>query len=136
MADLAELPAKFYSAGFRQESQGEGKDLEIYTTIIKTKLLKIWFWDNIPNVPHEIILEVKFWNMNSFNCSIIKELKMKKYQMRAHDAKACELTSCNPKLAEQLKSHTKVLSADSRWKWVAYTLVAMWFIILWIFALY
>ena len=30
MADLAELPAKFYSAGmtrFRQESQGEGKDL-------------------------------------------------------------------------------------------------------------
>ena len=27
MAYLAELPAKFYSAGFRQESQGEGKDL-------------------------------------------------------------------------------------------------------------
>ena len=26
---MAELPAKFYSAGFRQESQGEGKDLEI-----------------------------------------------------------------------------------------------------------
>ena len=28
MADLAELPAKFYSVGFQQESQGEGKDLE------------------------------------------------------------------------------------------------------------
>ena len=25
--NLAELPAKFYSTGFQQESQGEGKDL-------------------------------------------------------------------------------------------------------------
>ena len=33
MADLAELPAKFYSAGFRQESQGEGKDLEIDSAV-------------------------------------------------------------------------------------------------------
>ena len=39
---------------------------------------------------------------------------MKKYQMRAHDAKVCELTSCDPKLAGQLKRHTKVTSADSR----------------------
>ena len=30
--------------------------------------------------------------MNSAKCSIIKELKMKKYKMQAHDAKACELT--------------------------------------------
>ena len=34
--------------------------------------------------------------------------------MGACDAKACELTSCNPKLAGQLKHHTKVMSADSR----------------------
>ena len=70
---------------------------EIYTTITKTKLLKIWFWDNILNVPHKIILEVKIWNMNSANCSIIKELKTKKYQIQAHDARACELTSYNTK---------------------------------------
>ena len=50
--------------------------------------------------------------MNSSNCSIIKELKTKKYQMRARDAKACELTSCDPKLAGQLKRHTKVMSVD------------------------
>ena len=57
--------------------------------------------------------------MNSSNCSIIKKLKTKKYQMGA-----CELTSCNPKLAGQLKCHTKpkVMSADGRWVWVAYTL--------------
>ena len=75
---------------------------EIYTTITKTKLLKIWFRDNIPNILHEIISEVKFWNMNSSNCSIIKELKTKKYQMRARDAKACELTSATQNWLDNL----------------------------------
>ena len=37
MADLAELPAKFFSAGFRQESQGEGKDL-----VFETVLMMVW----------------------------------------------------------------------------------------------
>ena len=40
--------------------------------------------------------------MSSANCSIIKKLKEKTYQMRTRDARACELTSCDPKLARHL----------------------------------